>query len=516
MDAPREAAGRIRTWSRDPFVFGLFLAVFLACYLPVLNQDYGFHDDYPGLVQGPEGWPITKKMLEGRPFMALAQRGFLQVADGIEDLRYARLAGVLGIVLVAWIVFRTLVRAGWNRFQSFCVGVIACSTLPFQVYAAWATIAVGPFAAAASGLAFFLADRAFDAHPFRRKILLVAGAALTQFAAFTIYQPAAMFFWVPAAIVLLQPKPPPHLLRRFGWYCLILLIGMLAGYAAVKLPAILYPPSDVSQRSALVRDLPAKAMWFLGEPLPQALTFFWLSPGRLLSELNVVSSWKFADRVVAYGILVFIASGLMAYFRREPEYAGWRWAIAAILLPMIYLPNLAVEKSWASYRTLSSLSSLLVVYAYIACDGHARLLSRLHSRARGNAVMAAAATACALSAAYHVNTFFVAPQVRELAFLRSRLEPKVERLSQTLNIGIIPSSYRDTLAPFVRYDEFGKPSSSIPWTARSMVLLLVRDLDSDADVSVTIAGVDEKPVDPPDLVIDMGEMALQPGEAGRR
>ena len=47
--------------------------------------------------------------------MALALRGFLQVADGIEDLRYARLAGVLGIALVAWIVFRTLVRAGWNR-----------------------------------------------------------------------------------------------------------------------------------------------------------------------------------------------------------------------------------------------------------------------------------------------------------------------------------------------------------------------------------------------------------------
>ena len=59
--------------------------------------------------------------------MALAHRGFLKVADGIEDLRWARLGGVLGIALVAWIVFRTLVRAGWNRFQSFCVGVIVCS-----------------------------------------------------------------------------------------------------------------------------------------------------------------------------------------------------------------------------------------------------------------------------------------------------------------------------------------------------------------------------------------------------
>ena len=425
MESPRPV-GRIGTWSRAPFVFGLFLAVFLACYLPVLTQDYGFNDDYFDLVAGPEGWPITKKILEGRPLMALAQRGFLQVTDGIEDLRYARLAGVLGIALVAWIVFRTLVRAGYNRSQSFCVGVIVCSAPPFQVYAAWATIAVGPFASAASGLAFFLADRAFDTHPFRQKILLAAGAALTQFAAFAFYQPAAMFFWIPAAIVLLQPKPPPHLLRRFGWYLLILLIGMLAGYAAAKLAAILYPlSSEVSRRSALVQDLPAKAMWFLGEPLPQALTFFWVSPGRFLSEWNVVSSWKLVDGVVASGIFVFITSGLMVYFLREPEYAGRRWAIAVILLPMTYLPNLAVEGSWAPYRTLSSLSSLLVVYTYFACHGYARLLSLLHSRAWGNVAMAAAVTACTLAATYHVNTFFVSPQVQELAFLRSRLESSV-------------------------------------------------------------------------------------------
>ena len=306
-------------------------------------------------------------------------------------------------------MFRTLVRAGWNRSQSFCVGVIVCTAPAFQVYASWATIAVGPFAAAASALAFFLADRAFEAHPFRRKILLAAGAALTQFSAFAIYQPAAMFFWVPAAIVLLQPKPPPHLLKRFGWYGMILLIGMLAGFAAVKLAAILYP-HEYSQKSALVRDLSAKAMWFLDKPLPQALTFFWVFPNRFLKVWDVDSSWKLVDGVVASGIFVFIASGLMAYFRREPEYAGRRWAIAVVLLPMTYLPNLAVAQSWASYRTLSSLSSLLVVYAYFACHGHARLLSRLRSRARGNAAMAAAAAACALSAAYHVNTFFVTPR----------------------------------------------------------------------------------------------------------
>lgn len=120
---------RVANWA----ALGLFLAVFLTVYSPVLHTDYAFLDDYHDLAGGPHGWSITKKMREGRPLYALATRLFLQSATHIEDLRYARFVGVVGIGLVAWLVFLILTRSGWSRFQAFCVGVIIGSSLPFQV-----------------------------------------------------------------------------------------------------------------------------------------------------------------------------------------------------------------------------------------------------------------------------------------------------------------------------------------------------------------------------------------------
>ena len=106
--------------------------------------------------------------------------------------------------------------------------MIMGTTLPFQVYAAWAIAAFNVFAALASGLAFALGERAFDAQGLFPKWLLAAGASLLLLAALTIHQPAAMFFWVFAAVALLKPDMPlGDTLQRFGWYCVIALVGVL-------------------------------------------------------------------------------------------------------------------------------------------------------------------------------------------------------------------------------------------------------------------------------------------------
>ena len=68
---------RVANWA----ALGLFLAVFLTVYSPVLHTDYAFLDDYHDLAGGPHGWLITKKMREGRPLYALATRLFLTVGN---------------------------------------------------------------------------------------------------------------------------------------------------------------------------------------------------------------------------------------------------------------------------------------------------------------------------------------------------------------------------------------------------------------------------------------------------
>ena len=213
--------------------FGLFLAVFLTAYSPVLVTSYAFYDDYADFaaaLQGDISGSVNKKIAEGRPLSALLTSS-LTVARDIGDLRYVRLLGIVGIAVLAWGVFRLLVRIGWRQVPSFFMAVILYTTLPFHVYAAWATATFHLYAALVSGLSFALAERSFDEQRRLPKWLLGAGASLALLTALTIHQPAAMFFWVFAAVILLKPDMPlGDMLRRFGWYGMIVMVGMLLGF----------------------------------------------------------------------------------------------------------------------------------------------------------------------------------------------------------------------------------------------------------------------------------------------
>ncbi len=524
---------RLAGWA----ALGLFLAVFLTVYTPVLHTDYAFSDDYPDLAAGPQGGSIPKKIREGRPLYALATWLFLQSATTIEELRYARFGGVVGIGLMAWLVFLILVRAGWSRFQSFCVGVMIGTSLPFQVYAAWATAATFPFASTVSGLAFLLAEWALATSRRLRQGLLAAGSSLVLLAALTIYQPAAMFFWVCVAIVVLKPDTPPGaMIRRLRFYGLIGMAGLPLAFGVYELGAVVYP--DHPARTGLVQDIPAKVVWFLGEVLPNALNFVLLSPGYLLlsgqgsvplhQSVDVSIAQAVAGLIYYYSSFILIrsvdvgiawavagltAGGLLLYFQGTWRERLWKLGLAGMLLPLSYAPNLVAAESWASYRSLSSLSSLVVVYTFLAWRGYAsrcRQARRLtFSPVWANAAAGGLASACALLATWHVQTSFVVPQVRELEFMRSQLTQG--NLAEARSIYVIRARWQDTLAPPVRYDEFGLPSSFPDWGALGMVSLLLRELAPDsAHLPVISVAADGRITPPPDsLVVDMRRMTMR-------
>ena len=472
---------------RDYRILGLLLAAFAVCYAPALTDDYGFRDDYRNLDAGPLSFVVRQVVQEGRPLNALGMHAALWMATEIQDLLYPRIVGIAGIALLAWSVFRALVRVGYGRLQACCVGVVTGCALPFQVYAAYASVALYPFAALLSGAAFRLGERSYDSRRPRSRWLLAAGAGLVLTAALAIFQPAAMCFWTFAAIALLRPETPAReTLHRFGWCCLIAAGGMLLEFALVRLAAVAFPYGPA--RSGLIRDVPAKAAWFLSEPLPNALNFAWFP----------------VSGVVSWSIAAVIAGGLSLHLRHAPG----RWVkgcVALALLPLSHAPNLVVALSFAAYRTLPGLTSLIVVLAYLAFRGYARRL-RLPLAAFGvNAAAGVAAIACMLSAAWRVHTFFVTPQRLELAVMRSQLTP--ERLAGAQGISIVRSRPEDTLAPRALYDEFGAPFSEtrdVPALAR---LLLRETAPEHADLPVTSVGFAELAEPPPGaLVVDMSNL----------
>src|SRR6202012_4756042 len=132
-----------------------------------------------------------------------------------------------------------------------------------QVFAAWATAAFFPFAALCGGLAFALLDRSSQRIGWRH--LVAATLLLTM--GLTIYQPAAMFFWVFAAIPWIYSDAEVRgnaLIQAVA--VMVLALGLDFGIA--KLLTALYLPEWANlSRTALAWNIPAKLIWFVSEPL---------------------------------------------------------------------------------------------------------------------------------------------------------------------------------------------------------------------------------------------------------
>ena len=499
MDMPCLAQRRLP----GSFIFLLFLILFLACHASVLVADYGFSDDYTALFQGPSGWHVKKVVLEGRPLLALWSKLIHYPVTGVDDFRYVRLAGIFGISLLAYSVFRLFVRSGCRRFQSFCVAAIICSALPFQVYAAWATVALYPFAAFISGLAFHLGERASGDRVTKTKWPLAAGAVLVLAAANMIYQPAAMFFWVFVAVSLLTPEntSPGDTIRRFGWYCAIGLAGMLLGLAAYGLANALDPGPP--RRSVLqLQEIPVLVEMFFLEALPNALNFAMLSPGRWFLDEGSAVHYRTLDRVFAYGVFIVVLGGLVLHFRGSAGERFSKFAVAACLVPLSYAPNLTSTSNFAQYRTLAALTSIAVLYMYLSFLGYRRLPGALFSDVRADVFMGSAAAVCVLTAAINVQDRFVAPQVRELQFMRNQLVEGDLSGVRTIHV-VRPQPWTKPFGTFMHY-EFGYPSSHPWWSPRPMISLLLREVAPEqARLRVAVVGSNDS-IDPAGaFVVDM-------------
>jgi len=179
-------------------------------------------------------------------------------------------------------------------------------------------------------------------------------------------------------------------------------------------------------------------------------------------------------------------------------------ALAVLLLPVTYLPNLVVEENWASYRTLVALDTLVLVYLALALWGYWQAF-RWPAAARSlTALVSVAAIMSTGLAAHNVRTYFTIPQERELTFLRAHLIPV--NLARSARLYLIGCTWQNSLAPKVRYDEFGLPSSAAPWAPRPMAYLVLQELAPEyrsLPIDVVPASAASEAPPPRALVIDM-------------
>ena len=122
-------------------------------------------------------------------------------------------------------------------------------------------------------------------------------------------------------------------------------------------------------------------------------------------------------------------------------------------------------------------------------------------------VLGVLALAAVLLASYNVETCFAFPQSLELRLMRSQLASR--NLARVRSIYVIGATWRDSIAPTERYDEFGLPFSAQPWAPGAAVHLLLRERGGAwSKIPVEVAPVGG-PIKPPHgaLVVDMRKLA---------
>jgi hypothetical protein len=450
------------------------VAVF-AMFLPVVIVPYGFSDDYTFLWMAVSGEPtnqfgasiIANSSAGGRPFAGLLISAAFSAAGSIEHLRFVRLLAVGEIAAVALLLHTVLVRSRITSGTAALIAILVAGLPPFQVYASWTVLFHAPLAALLAGAASTLATRAVEGTGrTNRDLLLGAGALFVS--ALLIYHPAAMFFWVFMAVALVGARTDDRLAVRlarvhFG----IAAAALSLAYLVLKLGVHRVGSETRSgARSTLTDDPAGKVRWFFEEPLYRSLNLFDLTVTHLGAAL--VAS------IATAGLLLWIVT-------RTPRPVLYG-ALALVLVPLTYLPNLVVQDLYPPYRTQVSLAALIALYACLGAVSlwlvlrdslRARLSAEILATVQRLAFVLAVGVvvAGAFIAAKNVTTLTVEPQMTELRLFRAQ----VARHADARLISIALTDRNQGLEKLQAFDEFGLPSSSRPWVVRPWLDLILRE-----------------------------------------
>jgi hypothetical protein len=489
IDPNREDQPSVPGLRVKPLLAYLFL--FPLIYAPAITVPYAFGDDYPNLgytMLGTNGGAIRQQAEWGRPVIAVLLHTAFSLMSDIGDLRYMRFVGVIGIGLLAWLLHRALVSAGVNSLMAFSFPVLICVMPPFQVFAAWTTTSFNVYSAISAGLALTAASAVLSrsSRVVELKGWLLATILLTL--ALTIYQPGAMLFWTFAAIGLFAEKNTlSGIAKKFFALLIFSAIPLGIEFLLTRLmPIALEGSGNTQARAQLVLDIPRKTHWFFTEALPNALN---------LAHVGGSGS-------IATGMALFILVGFLLYVSGSAMTRFGKLGIALLLVPLSYLPNLLVSEDWASHRSLVGLTTLVALYLGFAVCGYARL-RKAGGEKMAAAVISCLALGCAFLASRNISLEFAVPQMLEYQVLRSELN--AGGLERALKIYFVQPCWCDSVAPLVRYDEFGLPSSAQPWVPVPMTFLALRD--KGIQLPVIVAPLNG-PVDPPpdSLVVDLRKM----------
>lgn len=453
---------KIKLFFSELKIWLLFAGGFALIYAPVLFTPYLFSDDYCLFAQAIRGvlYPELKGAISaGRPVYAGALFFGFGSVGSIVDFRIIRLISILGIATTAWVFYLFLSRAGWSRKAALACSFVLGTMPPFQLYASWAVCFPYSWVTAITGLSVYLVNSSLNFSLFWKRLGYFLVAMVIMLIAFNTYQPAAMFFWIFAAIKLFGNKKLSLNINRYLVYYGIMFF-ITAGFAFIlqRVFMSVYGSPEIFQRAKLTFDVIARLKWFIREPLLNALNFSNIYPSIWLAVV--------AGLVIAIGLWLYIPGF-------EKRKIIW-FLVMLLLIPLTYLTSLVVAEGWAIYRTQVALTSLLTLYMFFAIRGLWQVIPLPKWVEIKNVLMIGIPIITGLWATYNVTVGFAIPQYTELTMIQSQISQNP--LAKTKIIYLIPAAdWHDYIPPMTRYDEFGLPSTIQNWARENAVYVLLNE-----------------------------------------
>jgi hypothetical protein len=446
-------------------------AVVCAAYSVVLSSNFGIMDDYSFLLDAIVGSKHTFMLLigGGRPLNAVLLGLGFHSTGSIENLAILRAITLVGICLLGcgFYFFTRLHRVSFISSLAIACGIILLPS--FQVYASWAQHFTTPFAGAIALLSAFILTPVCTIRE-RSRSLTVLLSALLLLIAILIYQPIAMLFCT-GILISITSSPDINAAWRPGRVIdavTAFVTAMFLGLLIFKIGQYIYPGGSL--RDGLVQNIHEKLSWFFSEPIANALSLYAVPANHTLQFLVILT--------VLLGAIFFIK-------KRGSSTALLIFIYAVLCVLGSYAPNLATAENWASYRSIGALAASVVVLLVLMTS---ELIDYIKIKYFTNAIISKdnkyhwfvpAILVIILTARAQSNVLnsFVLPNVTELNNLASALHDGKSQKSEDIAVLIRPSSWTDSAARPMAYDEFGMPSSIRDYYAKAIVEIVLRSMN---------------------------------------
>ncbi len=417
---------------------------------------YGFADDYCMLWEAQYAKEFIPVIQGGRLIYALLAKLFFTAAHSVENLKYIRIIGLLGVWSIAITFFRYLLWLKWDRLSALFLSFLIIVTPSFAFYVSWAATFLAPWAFLCSVLAcIVLLRHTENDSAIKNSLIYILTIGLVECSLF-IYQPSAMAYLIPLSLYVLAK--PVMSMRKITVLLGVLLFSIALYMLLFKLNLAAMGLAKLD-RASLSHHLIGNILSFFIKDLKPIVRLNFIFADESILQLLTFSGYL--------ALIIFYCVKIRETYLGKMSSGSLLFLILA--LPLTYLPRIVSQENWICYRTLCVTGVyLVVIYCSIIKDP-------IKNRAVVCLLSVIMATACYYNINNHIDL-----QIKEYKIV-SREMKKVIKLKPEKVILVCPPW--NILTSDVFADEYGLPSTFVHLVPASIMSLLVQVITNRVDLT---------------------------------